>query len=96
MALSNAEVQHIATLADLAISPDEVTQLVQDLGAILAHVEQLNELDTSDVPPTAHLAVLTMPLGADVPIPGLDQATATGGAARATAGAFAVPKFVDE
>lgn len=96
MALSNAEVQHIAMLADLAISPDEVTQLVHDLGAILAHVEQLQELDTSDVPPTAHVAVLGMPLGADVPVPGLDQAAATGGAPRAASGAFAVPKFVDE
>jgi aspartyl-tRNA(Asn)/glutamyl-tRNA(Gln) amidotransferase subunit C len=96
MALSNAEVQHIAALADLALSPEEATQLVHDLGAILAHVEQLNELDTRDVPPTAHLAVLAMPLGADVPVPGLDQATATGGAARAASGAFAVPKFVDE
>jgi aspartyl-tRNA(Asn)/glutamyl-tRNA(Gln) amidotransferase subunit C len=96
MALSNEEVQHIAMLADLAISPDEVAQLVQDLGAILAHVEQLNELDTRDVPPTAHLAVLAMPLGADVPVPGLDQATATGGAPRAASGAFAVPKFMEE
>lgn len=96
MALSNAEVQHIAALADLAISAEEVTQLVQDLGAILAHVAQLDELDTSDVPPTAHLAVLAMPLGADVPIPGLAQATATAGAPRATSGAFAVPKFMDE
>jgi aspartyl-tRNA(Asn)/glutamyl-tRNA(Gln) amidotransferase subunit C len=96
MALSNAEVQHIAMLADLAISPDEVTQLVHDLDAILAHVQQLNELDTSDVPPTAHVAVLAMPLGADVPVPGLDQATAIGGAPRAASGAFAVPKFVDE
>lgn len=96
MALTNAEVQHIAALADLAVSPDEVTQMVQDLGAILAHVEQLNEVDTSGVPPTAHVAVLAMPLGTDVPVPGLDQATALAGAPRSASGAFAVPKFVEE
>jgi len=96
MALSSADVQHIALLADLALSPAEVSQLVHDLGAILAHVEQLNELDTTDVPPTAHLAVLQMPLRPDEPAPGLDQAAATEAAPRAISGAFAVPKFVDE
>lgn len=96
MALSTSEVLHIAQLADLALSPAEVTQLANDLSAFLAHVEQLAELDTSDVPPTAHLEVLKMPLRPDVAVPGLSQEAATAGAPRVVSGGFAVPQFVDE
>jgi aspartyl-tRNA(Asn)/glutamyl-tRNA(Gln) amidotransferase subunit C len=96
MALSNDEVLHIALLADLALTPDEVSGLASDLGAILAHVEQLNELDTRDVPATAHVAVRKMPLRPDVVVAGLTQAQATRAAPRVSSGAFAVPKFVDE
>jgi aspartyl-tRNA(Asn)/glutamyl-tRNA(Gln) amidotransferase subunit C len=96
MAFTTDDVLHVAMLADLALSPDEVTRMATDLGAILAHVEQLNELDTADVPPTAHLAVLHMPLRADVAVRGLGQEEATAQGPRVVSGAFAVPKFVDE
>lgn len=96
MALSNSEVLHIAQLADLALSTEEVAALALDLGAILAHVEQLNELDTSEIVATAHLAVLEMPLRPDVPLPSLGQVEATRAGPRVSAGAFAVPKFVEE
>jgi aspartyl-tRNA(Asn)/glutamyl-tRNA(Gln) amidotransferase subunit C len=96
MALSTTEVQHIARLAALALSPAEVERLAGELTAILEHVDQLNEVDTRDVPATAHLAVLAMPLRPDIPVPGLPEEVATAGAARVVAGGFAVPRFVDE
>jgi aspartyl-tRNA(Asn)/glutamyl-tRNA(Gln) amidotransferase subunit C len=96
MALTPAEVLHIARLANLAITPAEVDRLTTELGAILAHIEQLNEVDTTGVPGTAHLAVLAMPLRDDVLVPGLTEDEALGGAARVLAGGFAVPRFVDE
>jgi len=96
MALSSAEVLHIAQLADLSLTEEEVVRLGQELGAILAHVEQLNELDTSDVPPTTHLAVSLMPLRADRVVAGLSHAEAVESGPRVNSGAFAVPKFVDE
>jgi aspartyl-tRNA(Asn)/glutamyl-tRNA(Gln) amidotransferase subunit C len=96
MALSTTEVLHIAHLANLALSPAEVTQLTSELGAILAYVEELGDVDTSDVPATTHLAVLAMPLRADVVVPGLSEQEATSGAARVAGGGFAVPRFVDE
>jgi aspartyl-tRNA(Asn)/glutamyl-tRNA(Gln) amidotransferase subunit C len=96
MALSERDVLHIAKLADLALTEDEVSRLRVDLGAILAHVEQLGELDTTDVPPTTHVAVREMPLRPDVAEPGLARDAATGAAPRVTDGAFAVPKFVDD
>ena len=96
MALSTTEVLHIARLANLALSPSEVTQLTDDLTAILAHIDELASVDTSNVPATTHVAVLAMPLRADVHVPGLNEEEATGEAARVVAGAFAVPRFVEE
>jgi aspartyl-tRNA(Asn)/glutamyl-tRNA(Gln) amidotransferase subunit C len=96
MALSTQEVLHIARLADLALSPSEVTQLTSELTSILAYVDELANVDTSDVPATTHVAVLAMPLRPDVHVPGLNEEEATGGAARVVAGGFAVPRFVEE
>lgn len=96
MALSEADVLHIAKLANLALSPAEVSRLQQDLAAILAHVEQLSELDTTNVPPTSHLAVARLPLREDSRRPGLEPALATAEGPRITGSAFAVPKFVDD
>jgi aspartyl-tRNA(Asn)/glutamyl-tRNA(Gln) amidotransferase subunit C len=96
MALTTTEVLHIARLANLALTPPEVDRLTSELGAILAHIEQLNEVDTTGVPGTAHLAVLAMPLRADEHVQGLSEDDALGGAARVVAGGFAVPRFVDE
>jgi aspartyl-tRNA(Asn)/glutamyl-tRNA(Gln) amidotransferase subunit C len=96
MALSNADVLHIARLANLALTPPEVARLTSELGAILAYVEELKAVDTSDVPATTHVAVLAMPLRADVVVPGLSETEATREAARVVAGGFAVPRFVDD
>lgn len=96
MALSTPEVLHIAQLANLALTPSEVARMTQDLGAILAYVDELADVDTTGVPPTTHLAVLSMPLRPDVPVQGLSDDEATAGAARVVGGAFAVPRFVEE
>ena len=55
--ISRAEVEHIGDLARLELSEAEIERLQSDLSQILEYVEQLNELDTSDVPPTAHVVV---------------------------------------
>jgi aspartyl-tRNA(Asn)/glutamyl-tRNA(Gln) amidotransferase subunit C len=96
MALSPEQVRQVAALAALELRPDEVSQLAIELGAILEYVQQLNELDTSAVEPTTHLAVEQLPFRPDRSEPGLSQAQATSGAPRSAGGAFAVPTFVDE
>ncbi|MSQ29701.1 MAG: Asp-tRNA(Asn)/Glu-tRNA(Gln) amidotransferase subunit GatC [Dehalococcoidia bacterium] len=53
MALTAEEVRHIATLARVAVSPEEVERLQAQLSGILEHFQVLNDIDTSDVPPTA-------------------------------------------
>ncbi len=53
VALTGDEVRHIANLARVALSDDEVERFRGQLSSILAHFETLNAIDTSDVPPTA-------------------------------------------
>jgi aspartyl-tRNA(Asn)/glutamyl-tRNA(Gln) amidotransferase subunit C len=59
MAITREEVLHVAKLARLELTEDEVERLTRELGAILEAVSKVSELDLSDVPPTSHpLAVV--------------------------------------
>ena len=52
--ISRDEVAHVAKLARLELSDDEVTRFQEQLSAILEAVSKISELDLSDVPPTSH------------------------------------------
>lgn len=54
MALDREDVEKVAHLARLQLSPDEVRQFQKQLSAVLDYVDQLNELDLEEVPPTSH------------------------------------------
>jgi aspartyl-tRNA(Asn)/glutamyl-tRNA(Gln) amidotransferase subunit C len=54
MAISADDVLHVARLANLSLSDEEVGRISEQLSGILGHVEALSSLDLSDVPPTAH------------------------------------------
>ena len=54
MAITREEVLHIARLARLQLSDDEVTRFQQQLSEILDAVSKVSQLDLSDVPPTSH------------------------------------------
>ena len=54
MAISREEVLHVAALARVALTDEEITHLTEELGAILDAVGVVAELDLADVPPTAH------------------------------------------
>ena len=54
MAISRDEVLHVARLARLALSEDEIGRLTEELGEILDAVGIVAELDLADVPPTSH------------------------------------------
>jgi aspartyl-tRNA(Asn)/glutamyl-tRNA(Gln) amidotransferase subunit C len=53
MAVSREEVLHIASLARIGVTDDEVDRLSTQLSSILDHFAALQELDTNDVPPTS-------------------------------------------
>ena len=54
MKITHEEVKHIAKLAKLSLSEDEVEKYAKDLGDIAGFVEKLNEVDVTGVNPTAH------------------------------------------
>ncbi len=55
MKLTEQEVRHVAELADLALSDDEIARMARDLDGILTHIDKLNELDTTGVEPMAQV-----------------------------------------
>lgn len=60
------DVGYVASLARLEIAPERKEKLQKDMEEILAYIEQLEELDVSDIEPTAHATVLTNVVREDV------------------------------
>ncbi|MFI4985443.1 MAG: Asp-tRNA(Asn)/Glu-tRNA(Gln) amidotransferase subunit GatC [Solirubrobacterales bacterium] len=61
------EVLHVARLARLALSEDELEPMARELSAVLDHIAKIGELDLADVPPTAHVVEVTGRLRPDEP-----------------------------
>jgi aspartyl-tRNA(Asn)/glutamyl-tRNA(Gln) amidotransferase subunit C len=78
MAITRDEVLHVARLARLELSDDEVTRFQEQLSAILEAVSKVSELDLSDVPPTSHPLEIANAWAEDTPHESLtlDQAFA--------------------
>jgi aspartyl-tRNA(Asn)/glutamyl-tRNA(Gln) amidotransferase subunit C len=85
------QVLHVAKLARLKVSDDEVDRMAEELSKILEHVETMNELDLEGVEPTSHVVDLTNVLREDVPRPCLPRERALAGAPDAVDGGFRVP-----
>ena len=71
MAISRDEVLHVARLARLALTDDEIERLTAELGAILDAVGVVAELDLADVPPTSHPLDVVNAFRPDEPRPSL-------------------------
>lgn len=98
MTLSEKEVRYVAGLANLDLSEQEVHQMAHDLGQVLTHIEQLNELDTSEVEPMAQVLFEedeTASLRADVPHACLSNEDAVRNAPQTSGGYFKVPKVIE-
>jgi aspartyl-tRNA(Asn)/glutamyl-tRNA(Gln) amidotransferase subunit C len=67
MAITREEVLHVARLARLELSDDEVARFQEQLSAILDAVSKVRELDLSDVPPTSHPLEIANTWAEDVP-----------------------------
>jgi aspartyl-tRNA(Asn)/glutamyl-tRNA(Gln) amidotransferase subunit C len=96
--LNEEEVRYVADLANLRLSEEEVHRMSDDLGHILTHIEQLNELDTSNVEPMAQVvysADETATLREDVPQTPLGNRDALAHASARGAGYFKVPKVIE-
>ena len=65
MSLSRADVEKVALLGRLRLTPDELDKLTDQLGAIVGYIDLLAELNTDDVEPMAHAVELTNVFRAD-------------------------------
>lgn len=95
MSLSSEEVRHVATLARLALGPDEELKYGSQLSAILDHINQLGELDTSNVTSTSHALKLSNVFREDTANQPFDPTSWNSNAPSADHGHFRVPKVLD-
>ena len=91
MAISRDEVLHVARLARLALSDEEIDRLGAQLNAILEAVGKVSELDLADVEPTAHPLDLVNVWAEDEPQESLPVEDALANAPDDEAGFFRVP-----
>jgi aspartyl-tRNA(Asn)/glutamyl-tRNA(Gln) amidotransferase subunit C len=89
------DVSHVATLASLSLDGAAAARFQHELAGIVAYFAQLDELDTRDVPATAHLQLDRLPVRADVVLPCLSHDDALAAAPSIEGGGFAVPTFVE-
>jgi aspartyl-tRNA(Asn)/glutamyl-tRNA(Gln) amidotransferase subunit C len=94
--VSEDEVRQVANLARLGLTNDEVKKMGEEIGLILESVEQIEELDLSDVPPTANPLNSTNVLRSDepdVPLQCLPREEVLSPAPETVDGLFAVPRI---
>jgi aspartyl-tRNA(Asn)/glutamyl-tRNA(Gln) amidotransferase subunit C len=94
--ISRDDVAHVARLARLSLSDDELGTFTAQLGAILAHAADVEALDLAGVEPTSHPYPLVNVLRDDVPGPTLPRDEALAGAPAAEDGRFRVPTILGE
>ncbi len=96
--LTPEEIEHIARLARLALTPEERARFAQQLSVVLDHAAALMEIDVEGIPPTATvLPVHSVMRADDTPMPGLTREEALRNAPQTDGEFFIVPAtFGDE
>jgi len=90
------QVAHLAHLARIDLSPEEITNLTADLGQIVDAVAKVTEVATPDVPATSHPMPLTNIFRPDTIVPSLTVEQALSGAPDRDGDKFRVPAILDE
>lgn len=85
------QVLHVARLARLSLSEEEVERMVGELSGILEHVDRIGNLDLEGVEPTSHVVKLENVLRPDEPRPSLPRDVALASAPEPRDGAFRAP-----
>ncbi len=85
------EVLHVARLARLQLSEDEIEPMARELSAVLDHVAKIGELDLAGVAPTTHVAEVTGRLRADEPCESLPREVVLASAPAVSGDGFLVP-----
>jgi aspartyl-tRNA(Asn)/glutamyl-tRNA(Gln) amidotransferase subunit C len=95
MAAADINIQYVAHLARIALTPDEEKKLAAQLGNILGYIEKLKELDVTGIEPTAHAVPMVNVLRADEIRPSLPHDEVMRNAPARANGLFIVPKIVE-
>jgi len=88
------QVLHVAKLARLELSEEEIAGFTTQLGSILGHINQLNEIDVDGVDPTCFVEPQHDPLRSDEEVPSLSPEAALANGPSVKKGHFAVPKVI--
>ena len=89
--IDREQVLHVARLARLELSEDEVARMTGELSAILDHIEKISALDLDGVPPTSHVVDVPNALRPDEPRPSLPRDVAYANAPSVDEDGFSVP-----
>lgn len=90
------EVDHLAALARLNLTPEEKERLAGELGNILSYIGKLSQLDVTGVEPMAGALPVTNVMRDDVEHVSLERRAAMAGAPDPEAGFFKVPRIIEE
>jgi aspartyl-tRNA(Asn)/glutamyl-tRNA(Gln) amidotransferase subunit C len=96
MAITRAEVAHLARLARIALTDEELDRMAEQLDVIIGAVARVGEVAAEDIPPTSHSVPLTNVFRPDEVRPSLSPELALSGAPAAEDGRFRVPRILDE
>ncbi len=89
--IDREQVLHVARLARLELTDDEVARMSDELSAVLGHIEKIGELDLVGVPATTHVVEVSNALRPDVVQPSLPRDVALENAPSVADGGFRVP-----
>jgi len=95
MAISREQVEHVAHLARLGLTDEETDRLQQQLSQILGHMQMIDQLDTSAIPPTAQVIPVTTVMRDDEARPSLPVEEILKNAPRREGDFFKVPPVLE-
>jgi aspartyl-tRNA(Asn)/glutamyl-tRNA(Gln) amidotransferase subunit C len=95
MSSPDLNIDHVAKLARLALTPEEKATFAQQLGHVLHHIEQLRKVDVTGIEPTAHAFAVTNVWADDIARPGLSVEQALRNAPAQRENMVSVPKVVE-
>ena len=94
--IERKDVEHVARLARLALTDAELEKMREQLNGILAYIEKLNALDTTDVEPTSHAVPVVNVMRDDVPGECLSRDEALANAPDRAGEFFRVPRIIED
>jgi aspartyl-tRNA(Asn)/glutamyl-tRNA(Gln) amidotransferase subunit C len=95
-AITRDDVAHLARLARLSLSEDELDHYAGQLDVILTSVAAVTEVATADIPPTSHALPIVNVMRPDIVTPSLDREALLAEAPAAEDNRFRVPRILDE